>query len=198
MADIIKKHQIRFPDNIAIAEDAIFVKKYLKFCKKIYVSSKTIYHYNRLNLSSITMQNPYFEKRKEWDANYISVYEDMLSSWGGDEDLVQKEISQKALELFVTNARSAINSFSEKEAISVIENLMESYVKWISNGYKEMASERNKILIDCLLINDAKSIYELLKQNKRHRASSGIKKLIKKIIRPLIEKHRDGLIKFKF
>ena len=198
-ADIIEKHRLRFPNNVAIAEDAIFVKHYLSLCKKIYVSSKVIYYYNRLNSSSVTIKNPYFKERKKWDDHYINVYVDTLSAWGVKEELLRKEISQKALDLFVTNARSVVNSFSRKEAITIIDDLMDYYIKWIDIDYKQATTEKNKILIDYLFRKDVDELYDFLKSKKQHsRVSIKLKNVIKKTIRPFIEKYRDGLVKFKF
>lgn len=42
---IIKKHKIKFEENISFGEDFIFNSKYLMFCRKIATTSKILYNY---------------------------------------------------------------------------------------------------------------------------------------------------------
>lgn len=44
-SDIIKKENVYFLENLRYSEDSEFVIRYLKYCRNIYVSSKTIYKY---------------------------------------------------------------------------------------------------------------------------------------------------------
>ena len=54
--EILNKNNLRFIEGVAMGEDAIFVKQYLSYCKKIYVTGKVIYYYNKLNEFSVTNQ----------------------------------------------------------------------------------------------------------------------------------------------
>ena len=195
--EIIKLYNLSFPENVAVAEDAIFVKSYLKFCTKIYVAAHIVYYYNRLNNFSVTVNNPYFEERIDWDTQYIDTYIDTLSTLGVEEQLIQKEISKQALGLFSTHVRSVINSFGKKEAEEKIEKLAEYYVKWIDVDFEKAETEKNKLLIRCLVNKDAEVIYNLLK-TKQNRLIGTAKTVIKRIVGSFIEKHRDGLKKYKF
>ena len=193
----IKDNNLRFPEDVAVAEDAIFVKKYLKVCNNIYVTRKTIYYYNRLNAFSVTMNNPYFKERTEWDAYFIETYIEMLVTFGAKEQLYKEEISQKSIGLFSMNARSVINSFNEEEAKKIIGNLIEHYSKWID--FELVTKEKNQIdpLTEYLMHKDVESIYNQF-HTKQNYLILTIKVKIKRIFGALLEKHRDGLIKFKF
>ena len=196
-SSIIKDNSLYFPENVAMAEDAIFVKKYLKLCKKIYVSSKTVYYYNRLNGFSVTMSNPYFKERKEWDSLYIETYIETLTDLCVEEKLLKKEISRKSTSLFSTNVRSAIKSLCEKEAKATIKDLIEHYSKWIDFDVVTASADKIDPLIVDIMNKDVDSIYNRF-NIKQNRLIVEIKTKIKRILGAFIEKHRDGLIKFKF
>lgn len=51
--DIIRKNQIRFPPQIKMWEDLVFICKYLLFSKKIVYCENNFYHYTQYNSNSL-------------------------------------------------------------------------------------------------------------------------------------------------
>lgn len=51
--EIITKHQIKFPSNIKMWEDLVFISKYLLFAKNISYCENSFYHYTLYNANSL-------------------------------------------------------------------------------------------------------------------------------------------------
>ena len=198
--NIIKNNSMRFSKGIALGEDAIFVAKYLKHCKKIYMTGKAIYCYNWLNNTSVTKRSPYFEDKPLWDEQYMEAYIEVLDVFGADNTLKSNAIPKMALPGYLTHVQSIIKNFDENEAKKKIFELFSQYDKWIiSNPEWFNTSENQNIKMTLLYLNrDVDAIYDILKLQIQNMKRSKVKQKIRKIICPLIEKYRDGLIKFKF
>ncbi len=198
---IIVCNSIYFPLGIAVAEDTIFVNKYLKKCEKICMTGKTIYCYNRLNELSVNASPRYFSERAIWDEEYINSYIEWIDAYGATEELRNKVISKKSILRFSVNARSVIGAFDENEAKAKILDLLPQYDQWI-----EAASFKNELVenelhlkvAECVLVKDVDTIYDLLKSRKQNKIAVKTKQTVKKLICKFLEKYRDGLVKFKF
>lgn len=198
--NVIVRNSIYFPMGIAVAEDTIFVNRYLKCCNKICMTGKTIYYYNRLNEFSVTTSPRYFKDRSLWDVEYINSYMEWVDSYGANEKLRNSIISQKALSRFLVNVRSVIGNFDEDEAKKKILDLILHYDKWIrleSLKIDTLEKDEHKRIAKHMLVGDVAAIYNLLKPKKQNIVVK-LKQVLKNIISPIIEKYRDGLIKFKF
>lgn len=198
---IIDTNNLRFISGIAMAEDAIFVAMYLKYCKSIFMTGKVIYYYNRLNELSVTKKIPYFEDRKNWDIKYLTEYLEMLNSFRVSEQLRKDIMARKAMLGFRTVARAIICNFDEADAKKKIEELFPCYSLWLDRDLlwiDSVTEDTQKQLAEAINRFDVDAIYELLKNKKQALIITKIKQVIKKMIRPSIEKYRDGLIKFKF
>jgi len=66
--DIIKKYEVRFPEDIQFAEDLVFTLKYLTYANEVIICDKALYFYrynsNSLMISHQKYQQNMFEKRK--------------------------------------------------------------------------------------------------------------------------------------
>ncbi len=67
-ADIIRRENIRYDENLKCSEDALFIRSYLKYCEKISLCSEVVYRYNTENPSSLSKKGHseydiYFEKK---------------------------------------------------------------------------------------------------------------------------------------
>ena len=191
--DVLRGNNIRFPEGIALAEDTIFVNRYLKHCHKICMTGKTIYYYNRLNESSVTAAPRYFDKRSAWDAEYIDSYIEWIDVYKTNETLRKRIVSQKAIGRYLINARSLTHSFGLDIAKQKIAEISEYYEKWIDFSNEEMDNIGVHIKE-----KNVDAIYDLTKPVENKHIYLKARRIIKKIIRPFIEKYRDGLIKFKF
>lgn len=195
---IIDQNQLRFSHGIAVGEDAIFVIKYLKYCKKIYMTDKVIYFYNCLNNSSVTKRAPYFEDRKLWDVEYIENYASALEAFGVHEELLDKAVLKKALFGYIAVSRSIIHNFDERGAKDKLVLLFDFYDKWFRkrNGdHIELGNEwYNKVAI-AILEKDEDLVYSLMQEKKKNTFLGRVKCLIKKIAVPVLERYRDGVKK---
>ena len=193
-AEIIEENNIRFPDGIKIAEDAIFVAKYLKECKHIFLTGKVIYHYNFINDSSVSKTNRYYEEINLWFSEYINAYAETLRYWGVSDDIFKYAISKKTVKMFSLNIKNIIRAFDEETSKTKINAVFSSYEKWIANLPKKNVDGLEKYFVD----KNVNAIYEELKPRKSHkRLCAKFKTIIKQLSVPFIEKHRDGLRKIK-
>ena len=201
-SEIMRLNKIRFPEGVKVAEDTIFVNEYLLHCEKIFVTGETIYYYNRLNDYSVTRRYPYFEERTHWDVQIIESYKTLLQKFGVSCNLVNDVILNKTLDLFCPNVRTIINAFSEGEAKFKILGIIPYYKEYFSIEPFNIKSknEKNRPIIQLVREEKVDGIFNHLSNKFQTKDSLKIKvkRLIKKTIKPFIEKYRDGLVKFKF
>ena len=200
--NIIFEKQLRFPVGIAIAEDAIFVVTYLQNCQRIMATGKVLYCYNCLNTGAVTHRPTFFEKRVFWDLKYLHEYSRMLDHFGVDFEVKGSVMYKKAVLGFRTVSRTITFNFHEALAKTKIADLFNHYDLWLSAERKDadllLESAEHKQLAIHICNRNVDAIYDLLKPEKHNHLIYAIKRIIKKIVCPLIEKHRDGLIKFNF
>ena len=198
---IINKNNLRFERDFKIAEDAVFVMNYLKHCKSICVKNEVVYYYNRLNEFSVTKQYKYFEERTKWYLQYIKKCLEVLHTFGADKMCINNIITNKALLLYKFDAISIINTFSEFESKEKIEEIAHYYKEYIVIGCDWINNQNNveyKKLSTSIFENNVNVLYNMLKSKSQNSVVHKFKQIIKKAICPLIEKYRDGLVKFKF
>ena len=199
--EIINRQNIRFRSGIAIGEDAIFVVEYMTHCKRISMSDQPIYHYNDLNATSVTHTPKYYPNRKEWDILYLSNYAKMLETFDVSKVLQDRILPRKVLGAFKMNAKYAIKYFDEGNAKAIISELLDYYDKWFYTdiSWSEYSENKSyKELSKLVLYKDVDAIYSSLKTKNANKIYMRVRKKMKKFICAFIEKHRDGLIKFKF
>ena len=198
---LIDRMELRFPVGIALSEDTIFVNNYLCECESIYLTSKPTYYYNRLNELSIINRTPYFDRRVHWDQQFLKSYADFLASFSVDIELINTVISRKATSVCCINIRTIIKNFSEQVAKEKILELLPNYSQWIVD-YGEWVEHKDNhiynLLVQYIKSGNVYALYEHFKDVKKQSLSTKLKRNLKKMIRPFIEKYRDRLIKFKF
>ena len=198
---ILRENDIRFIQGIAMGEDAIFVAEYLRWCKKIYMSGEVIYRYNTLNYSSISRKAPYFEDRKLWDLRYLREYSNMMDAFKVADEIKRVVMFKKAVLGFTTVTIAIVNNFNKTDSVRKITELFEYYSEWLAPHKMRtdvFEKEEQRLLAQFIIENDAFAIYELLQPRNKNTIKGKLKQKVKEMLCPLIEKHRDGLIKFKF
>ena len=200
-AEIIRKNNIKFIQGIAMAEDAIFVAEYLKFCKKIHLIGEVIYRYNILNNLSVSRRFPYFEDRKLWDLRYLKTYAEMLDAFKVDDKTKDVIMIRKATFGIRTVIRGITYNFDKDDSVGKITELFDYYSEWLNQDalcIDALEREDQKRLFEFIINRDSDAIYEMLKPQNRNAVKNKIKYIVKKMICPFIEKYRDGLKKYKF
>ena len=199
--DIISDNNLRFPVGIKWGEDSRFVAEYLMFCKKIKFVSKAIYNYNCINQNSITNRQIWEEEKLLWDQGYIDKHKKTLEAYGVEEKEIRARISKKALIMCALDIRTIVLhsksvADSEKDvlcAINAFKDRILAEKDWIYEEESPAYRQRYEMIEK----QDVQALYERF-STKNLRLFDKIKNKMKKVLNPLLEKHRDGLIKFKF
>ena len=199
--DIIKENQIKFPVGIKWGEDSHFVTEYLTFCKKIKFVRNAVYNYNCINQSSITNKQVWIKEKLLWDKEYIGKYQKLLEAYGVEEKIRKATVSKKALIICVLDIRTiALNSETLDDAKNDMISAINTFGGWIfaeKDWIYEQGNEVYRRRFESLEQQDVQALFDCF-QVKKIKLSDKIKRRIKKILNPLLEKYRDGLIKFKF
>ena len=197
--NLIKTNKLRFPEGILMAEDAIFVNNYLKFCRKIYLTGKVIYYYNELNAISVTRHSRYFEELPMWSVKYIESYKDVLDEFGIIEPYKARELQNKALSGYILCLKLIVLNFDEIEAKKRINKLYKYYEEWMDYDYHldELQTDKQCELIKKIRSGNVDVIYQSVEIPRRKSFYSRVKGLAKRIIANYLEKHRDGLNRHK-
>ncbi len=198
--NIIEKNNLRFSEGVKMAEDAIFMTEYLRYCKSIYMTGKKIYYYNCLNNHSVTNKSQYFDDKNTWSSEYIEHYNEMISAFGASDQLQRSLVAKKALEICCTNINYILKYFANEEAKEKINETLDCFNRYFSEDYHtiiegDLDMQKN---FEYILNRDIQSIYERLKPSKKNFLRKRLRYLFIVVVKPFLEKYRDGLVKFKF
>ena len=196
LRSIIVKNSLRFSEGVSVAEDAIFVTKYLGFCQKIYLTGKTIYYYNRLNSLATTNTYRYFEDRAQWDFEYINSWSETLNAWGVDKQVKQIMLDKKNLSGFIAVSKAIVFNLPPDEAQKKLKETCDEYSSKLSHEeYWKLLPNHSQY---CEVVKNIQNrsvdiLYNSLSSQKRGKVYTRCKNLIKRAIRPFLERYRDGL-----
>ena len=197
-AEIIKKHNIRFNPQITYGEDTMFLFEYLTHCEKIFVSNEIIYHYNKLNDNAAT---------RKYHVNLIDgiiAYHTEMESFVERLNLTRSEKSGImgwcAVRCILNLIYPYVYYLPEEQALINIEMCLARFEKWIATDDVWKYNEgENSGLVNAIFSRNIRQIYtEQQKMFEKTSLKQIISTILYKILRPLIEKKRDGLIKHNF
>lgn len=124
---IIIDNNITFKRELAIGEDLVFNLEYLKYCEKIVVEKKFLYHY-RVNLYSATKRY----RENAWDTyrKLLVILEEYLESNFFEIEYMDR-LNKLKLKYFIISVNNEMSKFNKKsyvEKISYIKSICEDEV----------------------------------------------------------------------
>ena len=125
-ADVIRENQLRFPEDVKIAEDRLFLMEYLAFCENGYLVDEYLYYYRADRTDSATT-----EGCTGYQANFFQRKKDLL--------LREFAIIQKNPKLTKTQKKDLITYEKYRFAFDVVINELTSsdYHKKINGLFSE-------------------------------------------------------------
>ena len=154
-----------------------------------------------MNELSVIYRNPYFEERAWWDQQYIKSYVNLLSLFSKDDRIIDTMISREAIYRCCGNIKSIIKAFDEMVAKEKIAAILPQYSCWIIDGKEWLDIKDNsalELIAKYIFNNDIAALYERFLNVNTKTFSIKVKRIVKRLIKPFIERYRDGLVKFKF
>lgn len=143
---IIIDKNITFNKELAIGEDLVFNLEYLKYCKKIVVERKFLYHY-RVNLQSATKRY----RENAWDTyrKLLVILEEYLKSNFSKEEYIDRlnKLKLKYFIISINNEMSKSNKKGYVEKIRCIKSICEDEVInfALKNASKGTRGPKNRI-----------------------------------------------------
>ena len=197
-SEIIKKNNVYFVVGMKYGEDLAFVLEYLKYCKKICALEKIIYYYNRLNTNAATFSYAQSESRLIWLLSELKGYETLFTSYNISAETINAFLTKKALAMFMMYTRACAKSCKPEEAKSQIEKSIELFAPYIFRS-EVLTSQKALDTREQIKNGDIDTIYNLASKYRFLRRARIYGQNMKVgLLRPFIEKYRDGLVKFKF
>ena len=143
---IIIDKDITFNKELAIGEDLVFNLEYLKYCKKIVVEKKFLYHY-RVNLQSATKR--YRENSWETYRKLLVILEEYLKGNFSEIEYMDR-LNKLKLKYFIISVNNEMSKFNKKsyvEKISYIKSICEDEVInfALKNSSKGTRGPKNRI-----------------------------------------------------
>ena len=198
-SSIIKNNEVRFPEKVLVAEDAIFVNSYLKHCKKMYLTGRVIYFYNELNAYSVTKRSPYFKNLPLWSIAYIHSYEKVLQSFLIDDAIKITEVQKKAFFGYASVLNSIVSNFDKKDASEKIKQAYNLYSEWLDRDdlITAIELEHQKELAINIQSANIDFIYDYFSRSQQKRRFKKIRCIARKVIVYFLEKYRDNITKIQ-
>ncbi len=197
-AEIIKKHNIRFDNNIAYGEDTIFLFEYLCCCEKLYISEKVVYHYNKLNDNAATRK--YHENLIEGIFKYhvfMGKFVDKLNIKQNEKDAIMGWCAVKRI---LNLIYPYVYYLAKEQSLVNIEGCLIQFEKWLDTDdvWKYNWGKESR-LVDAICDRDIERIYkEQRKLFEKTSPKQFVSTIVYQILKPVIERKRDGLITHKF
>ncbi len=197
-SEIIKEKNIRFDLQMTYGEDVKFLFDYLNNCEKIYVSDEVGYHYNKLNENAATRKyhGNLTEGIIKYHISMVSFIEKLNISQSEKDSIIARCAAKRILNLIYPY----VYYLPEKQALKNIEECLIKFDKWIGrdDAWKYNRREESR-LVNAIFERDVARIYtEQKKLFKKFSPKQIVSDMVYKILRPITEKKRDGLVRHKF
>ena len=126
--DIIKQNSIIFPEDIAYAEDRIFLWNYIQHCSRISSFPQNVYFYSKLNANNACSK--YYPKYNLWMKTTIDMYSQIFKSFDKE---TESEINRSAFKLLNDSIiRYSLAEIDEATSINYIEKTISLFQTYIS------------------------------------------------------------------
>ena len=154
-ADIVKKYDIRFPQNIDVGEDYLFNIEYIKYVRKAKYITKPLYNYviNKGTLSQ-SYRPRTLENEMQMVRNIKNIYE--------EREFDMSYIYNQYIELLKSNIYNLqIGNKSKKEIKTFIEQFIKEMNedRILEKNHKQNLTKENKVIYSILQNNNVKIAY---------------------------------------
>ena len=192
LANLIKEKDIRFLTDVKYGEDTIFSWTYLKYCRKIYVSSKVTYCASRIYLDSSTYR--YYENIASWRNKIFFLLRELSEVYNISESVWVESLEvylAYGLSFCICSAMKLEDELERKDKIRQCLTIFEPYI-----DYCETYKKRNNLPMDKLVYTrDVDLIYQkYADQMKKERLRNAIRKIAVKFIGPFVERKYTKLV----
>ena len=184
ITSIIQENNLYYNENLKCAEDALFIRQYLKYCRRIRLIPETVYYYNTQNTNSLSKKfypeysSYYMEKLKALDAlmEKLKLTEEQKKSFIKERAVHGLKISTKhyllceQYDALAKYIRITIENFSPW--LSMDANIKN---KSLNNWWKKHSQQVESASVD-------EYIQSVLKEEKRSLTVVKTKKFIRKIL----------------
>lgn len=191
---IIQENNLRFSMHVKHGEDTLFLYEYLQHCRCIQITNDSIYHYNRMVGTAATRK--YYEDFPVWKTQIMTAFEKLVSGFEMPDEDKNKLLARMAAVNFCGIVERCTASKSRQEAIAAIgDGFMDFKEKmFLDTAWKDMQSY-SQDLLQAILAGDMECVYDQqIAAMKNHRFKKFVKRYLKMIATPIIERTRDGLL----
>ena len=191
LSELIKKNNIRFDENLKCSEDALFIRTYLKYCKKISLVSKVVYEYTTANESSLSKKG--YTEFCAYYAKKMKALESLCDTLKAEQHIKESFIYERAIHGLYISIMHYMNHWKSKdERKEYIQKTIETLSPWLDK-YRDIPIEAKTIdkatakwwseIKEMVRIRDFDKIYRAhLKTYYRNILKSKAFSVIKKII----------------
>ncbi len=193
---LIKQNRLFFPESLKLAEDAVFVRNYLRVAKRIANTKSIVYFYNRTNENSATHKN-YIDNNK-WELYSLKNFANLVDLCLTREDIKNMIISRQAYNKYFYIAYLYCNYLHKKAAIKKLQETKEMFNKYMMLNENIYINKGYIKKVDAVKNNNFNMLYKLIiKESKGRLPKRILRNLYNFSIKRMIERKRDGLRNYK-
>jgi len=180
-AEVIKKNNLRFDENLKCSEDALFLRQYLSYCSRIVLIPKIVYMYNVSNNASLSKK--FYPDFCFYYAEKMKALEKLVGVLEISEDIKNKFIFDRAVHGLYISFQHYLMHCNNKKQLNFLFNQALSCLKiWIdidleNVSHKSWWNKNRKLIQEC----DVEKLCEVLKKgNRKERFVLTVKQFTKK------------------
>ncbi len=141
-SNIIHEYTLRFPENMKIAEDAVFIRTYLRYCDSVCLIPEIVYEYNEDNTHSLSKKA--YEEYSYFYAEKMKSVEKLVESL----PLTQERKRIFLAERGINGIRISINHYfanytDRLQLIVFLKEILDLLLPWIDRNYDEVIIKNN-------------------------------------------------------
>ena len=162
-------------------------------CDCIQITNEALYHYNRLVGTAATRK--FYEEFPQWKVQITAAFENLVCRFNMRSEEKNKLLSRMAAINFCGIVERCVGSKTRKAAIDVISKSFLTFKEkmFVDTAWKDMHGYSQDLLLAILAENMEEIYGAQVKRMKRNRLKKFVKRHIKGLVTPIIERKRDGL-----
>lgn len=129
-ADIIKRYNIKYDEELKCSEDALFIRTYLSHCKRMAFVSKPVYEYTAFNASSLSKKG--YVNYCEYYVKKMNALEDLCEHLNLVDDLKKKFLFERALHGLKISINHYLNNWvAEEDRCKLLSKSIDMLGGWL-------------------------------------------------------------------
>ena len=143
LTELIKENDVRFDESLMCSEDALFIRTYLRYCRRMSLVPSVVYEYTSANESSLSKKG--YTEFCTYYAEKLKALAELCNTLVIEDHIKERFIFERAIHgLHISIAHYMNHWASDDDRKRLVKKSVETFLPWIDK-YNGSAIELNTI-----------------------------------------------------